>query len=400
MTAQHNGTQHHETSRLRGLMLVAGREIRVRGLAKSNIVSLIVTVVIVGVLAALPTILGGGDDEAEKIGLAGTNATAMESQLNAMGGFDITMYDTADEAEKAVEDGTVDTAVADGKLYSEENPDQGLQAQLDSAWQAATVQTNLHEAGLSDAEIAAALTPQSLETVTLAEGATDSVTSYFTGLVISIIMFMMLMTPVQYIAMGVVEEKSSRIVEILLTSLKPWQLLGGKVIGLGVISLVNLVAMVAVGLGVSAATGVLSDLPPGTASAALSTIGWWLIALVLFGTLAGGVGSLVSRQEESGSVLTPLIMSLTLSYIGAIFTLNAPTSTFAQVLSIVPPFSAITMPTRMAITTVPTWEIVTAIGLLVLAAAGALALGSQLYKRSVLYTGSRLKLTEALRRAA
>jgi ABC-2 type transport system permease protein len=213
-------------------------------------------------------------------------------------------------------------------------------------------------------------------------------------------MFMMLMTPVQYIAMGVVEEKSSRIVEILLTSLKPWQLLGGKVIGLGVISLVNLIAMVAVGLGVSAATGMLSDLPEGTTSAAISSIGWWLIAFALFGTLAGGVGSLVSRQEESGSVLTPLIMSLTLSYLGAIFLLNAPTSTFAEVLSIVPPFSGIAMPTRMAITEVPAWQIGLSGVLLALAAAGALALGSQLYKRSVLYTGSRMKLTEALRRAA
>lgn len=391
--------QNAETSRMRGLMLVAGREIRVRGLSKANIVSLIITVVIVGVLAALPTILGG-DDPDDKVGLAGADAVAMQAQLEAMGGFDVTVYDSADEAEQAVEDEEVDSAVADGTLYSRDGVGTEVQTQLDAAWQAATIQTNLSDAGLTDAQIAEALTAEPLETVTLEEGASDSITSYFTGLVISIIMFMMLMTPVQYIAMGVVEEKSSRIVEILLTSLKPWQLLGGKVIGLGVISLVNLVAMVAVGLGVSAATGVLGDLPEGTASAALSTIGWYLIALVLFGTLAGGVGSLVSRQEESGSVLTPLIMSLTLSYIGAIFTLNAPSSAFAQILSIVPPFSAITMPTRMAITTVPAWEIALAIGLLVLAAAGALALGSQLYKRSVLYTGSRLKLTDALRRAA
>lgn len=395
-------SQTPETSRMRGLMLVAGREIRVRGLAKSNIVSLIVTVAIVGVLAALPTILGafGGDDENEKIGLAGTAAPAMEAQLNAMGGYDVTTYDSAADAEKAVEDGDVDAAVADGTLYSEESVDNGLQTQLDAAWQAATIQTNLSAAGLSDAEIAAALTTKPLETVSLSGGEANWAANYFTGLVISIIMFMMLMTPVQYIAMGVVEEKSSRIVEILLTSLKPWQLLGGKVIGLGVISLVNLVAMVGVGLGVSAATGVLDDLPPGTASAAISTIGWWLIALVLFGTLAGGVGSLVSRQEESGSVLTPLIMSLTLSYLGSIFLLNAPTSTFAKILSIVPPFSAIAMPTRMAVAEVPAWEIALAIGLLLVAAAGALALGAQLYKRSVLYTGSRLKLTEALRRAA
>ncbi|MQM26318.1 ABC transporter permease subunit [Glycomyces sp. NEAU-7082] len=388
-----------ETSRMRGLLLVAGREIRVRGLSKSNLVSLVVTVVIVGVLAALPTLIGGDEGDA-KVGLAGDNAPAMQAQLEAMGGFDITVYGSADEAERAVEDETVEAAVADGSLYSLDGVANDVETKIDAAWQAASVQTNLADAGLSDQEITQALTVRPLEFVTLESGGVNSTLDYFTGLIISIIMFMMLMTPVQYIAMGVVEEKSSRIVEILLTSLKPWQLLGGKVIGLGVISLVNLIAMVAVGLGVSAATGMLSDLPPGTASAAVSTIGWWLMAFALFGTLAGGVGSLVSRQEESGSVLTPLIMSLTLSYLGAIFLLNAPTSTFAEVLSIIPPFSGIAMPTRMAIAEVPAWQIGLSGVLLALAAAGALALGSQLYKRSVLYTGSRMKLTEALRRAA
>lgn len=393
--------QNREMSKLRGLLLVAGREIRVRGLSKSNIISLIVTVVIVGALASLPTILGGTDDDRSEIGLAGENAVAMEAQLDAIGGFDVTMYDSVDEAESAVVDGEVEAAVADGTLYSEDGVGAELQALLDSAWQSATVEARLGDAGLSPDEIRQALTTEPLEIVSLSdESSVIGPLDYFTGLIISVIMFMMLMTPVQYIAMGVVEEKSSRIVEILLTSLKPWQLLGGKVIGLGVISLVNLVAMVAVGLGVAAGTGLLSDLPPGTASAALSSIGWWLVAFLLFGTLAGGVGSLVSRQEDAGSVLTPLIMALSVSYVGAIFLLNAPTSSFAQVLSIVPPFSGITMPTRMAVAEVPLWEIVLALGLLAAAAVGSLALGATLYKRSVLYTGSRLKLGEALKRAA
>ncbi|WP_051326321.1 ABC transporter permease [Glycomyces tenuis] len=390
----------NDTSKFRGLMLVAGREIRVRGLSKANLISLVVTVVIVGVLAALPSIIGG-DDGPTEVGLAGESAPAMEAQLDAMGGFDITSYDSVDEAEQAVTDGEVEAAVADGALYSEGAASTELQAQLDAAWQAAGVQTGLADAGLSDEQIQQALTVEPLETVSLSEehdigGPLD----YFTGLIISIMMFMMLMTPVQYIAMGVVEEKSSRIVEILLTSLKPWQLLGGKVIGLGVISLVNLIAMVAVGLGVAAGSGLLADLPEGTASAALSSIGWWFIAFALFGTLAGGVGSLVSRQEDAGSVLTPLIMALTVSYVGAIFLLNAPTSAFARILSIVPPFSGIAMPTRMAIADVPVWEIALALGLLAAAAVGALVLGATLYKRSVLYTGSRLKLADALKRAA
>jgi ABC-2 type transport system permease protein len=392
-------TQNSETSKMRGLLLVAGREIRVRGLSKANIVSLVITVAIVGVLAALPSIIGG-DDGPTEIGLAGESAPAMEAQLDAIGGFETTTYDSVDEAEQAVSDEAVEAAVADGRLYSRDGVDAELQALLDSAWQAAGVHTGLSDAGLSDEEIQQALAVEPLETVSLSEGGVSGPLDYFTGLIISIIMFMMLMTPVQYIAMGVVEEKSSRIVEILLTSLKPWQLLGGKVIGLGVISLVNLVAMVAVGLGVAAGSGLLDSLPEGTASAALSSIGWWLIAFLLFGTLAGGVGSLVSRQEDAGSVLTPLIMALTVSYVGAIFLLNAPTSAFARILSIVPPFSGITMPTRMAIAEVPAWEIALALGLLALSAVGALALGATLYKRSVLYTGSRLKLGEALKRAA
>lgn len=388
-----------ESSKLRGLLLVAGREIRVRGLSKSNLISLAITVVIAGVLAALPTILDGGDSDTE-VGLAGAAAPAMERQLEAIGGYEVTVFDSAAEAERAVEDGDVEAAVADGELYVDGRPGTELQTVLESSWQAARVHGNLSEAGLSDEEIQRALTTDQLETVNLSDSESDSLVGYFTGLIISIMMFMMLMMPVQYIAMGVVEEKSSRIVEILLTSLKPWQLLGGKVVGLGAVALVNLVAIVAAGLGVAAATGLLPDLPEGTASAALSSIGWWLIAFALFGTLAGGVGSLVSRQEDAGSVLTPLVMSLTLSYVGSIFLLNAPGTTFAQVLSIVPPFSAIAMPTRMAIEPVPFWEIAVAIVLLLAAAAGALALGAKLYSRSVLHTGSRLKLSEALRRAA
>ncbi|WP_100448712.1 ABC transporter permease [Glycomyces xiaoerkulensis] len=391
-------TQNSETSNLRGLWLVASREIRVRGLSRANLVSLAVTVLIVGVLAALPTLLSGEDTT--RIGLAGEEAAAIERQLAPNEDYEVTVYGSVGEAERAVEDGEVEAAVAEGALYTENRVDTELRTVLDSAWRAASVQSGLEAAGLEPSEIEQALATEPLETVSLSEGGVSGPLDYFTGLIISIVMFFMLMMPVQYIAMGVVEEKSSRIVEILLTSLKPWQLLGGKVIGLGVVALVNLVAIIAVGLGVSAATGLLPDLPEGTAAAALSTMGWWILAFALYGTLAGGVGSLVSRQEEAGSVLAPITTALTIAYVGSIFLLNAPDSVLGRVLSLVPPFSAIAMPTRMSITAVPAWEVALSIGLLALSAVGALLLGALLYKRSVLHTGSRLKLREVLRRAA
>ncbi|MCH7231386.1 ABC transporter permease [Glycomyces sp. L485] len=387
-----------ETSNLRGLWLVAGREIRVRGLSKANIISVAVTILVVGVLAALPTILSG--DDTTRIGLAGDEAAAMEQQLEANPDYELTVYGSVDEAETAVRDAEVDAAVADGRLYVESGADRELRAVLESVYQSAAVQTRLEDAGLDQSQIQQALATEPLETVTLSDAEVDSALDYFTGMIISVVMFFMLMMPVQYIAMGVVEEKSSRIVEILLTSLKPWQLLGGKVIGLGVVAAVNLVAIIATGLGVSAATGLLPDLPEGTATAALSTLGWWVLAFALYGTLAGGVGSLVSRQEEAGSVLAPLTTALMIAYLGSIFLLNAPDSLIARGLSIVPPFSAIAMPTRMAVAEAPVWEVTVSIGLLVVSALGALVLGATLYKRSILHTGSRLKFTDALRRAA
>src|SRR5690606_1477041 len=209
--------QNPEMSKMRGLMLVAGREIRVRGLSKANIISTIVTIAIVGVLAALPSIIGGEEGPTE-VGLAGADTAAMEAQLDAMGGFEVTMYDDVDEAQQAVTDGDVEAVVAEGTLYSDDGVGNELRALLESAWQAASVQTGLSDAGLSDEQIQQALSVPPLESVSLSEeGGVGGPLDYFTGLVISIIMFMMLMTPVQYIAMGVVEEKSSRIVEILLT---------------------------------------------------------------------------------------------------------------------------------------------------------------------------------------
>lgn len=197
--------------------------------------------------------------------------------------------------------------------------------------------------------------------------------------------------------MGVVEEKGSRIVEILLTSIRPWQLLGGKIVGLGVLALVNLVAIIVAGLGAAAATGLAADLPPGMAGIVISALFWFILGYGFFAAMAAALGSLVSRQEDVSSVLTPMTMLMTATYLVAYYAAVDPSGPVARILSLVPPFSSMVMPVRMAGGAVAAWEIALAAVLMLLATAGTLALGSRIYQRAVLRTGARVKLSEVVR---
>jgi ABC-2 type transport system permease protein len=200
-----------------------------------------------------------------------------------------------------------------------------------------------------------------------------------------------------YVAMGVVEEKGSRIVEILLTSVRPWQLLGGKIVGLGALALANLVVIIVAGLGAAAATGLAADLPPGMTGIVISALCWFVLGYAFFAALAAALGSLVSRQEDANSVLTPMTMLMMITYLVAYFAAVQPGSAVARILSLVPPFSSMVMPVRMAGGEVLAWEIALAAVLMLLATVGTLLLGARIYQRAVLRTGARVKLSEAVR---
>ncbi|QSB05697.1 ABC transporter permease [Natronoglycomyces albus] len=391
---------HQRASRMRGLGLVTAREIKVRGLSKANLVSLGITVVVIGILAALPSFFDG--DSQHEVGFAGETAASMQEHFEAAAeasdvSVEITRYDTIAQAEEAVEEGDIHVAVADGNLYVDGSVATELELLLESAHAAVSGNEQLIEAGLDPAEVFSALNVEPLATVQLGEDGSDQGMRAFIGTFVALILMFTIMMPTMYVAMGVVEEKSSRIVEILLTSLKPWQLLGGKILGLGVIGAVNVGVIIVTSLGVSAAVGTLPELPDGVTEVLGTMIIWWILGYAIFAAMAGAAGSLVSRQEDSNSVLTPVTMLIMVGYFGAIYALNDPQGPVAQALSIIPPFSAFTMPARQVAVDVPLWESLLAAGLLLVAAAGMLAVGSTIYKRSVMRTGSRVKLMEVLR---
>jgi ABC-2 type transport system permease protein len=225
--------------------------------------------------------------------------------------------------------------------------------------------------------------------------------AYGVAMVALIVLLIALISGCNMIAMGVVEEKSSRVVEILLATIKPTQLLAGKILGVGAYGLVQ-VAVIGGALTLSLySLGVTDDIDVNVGGTLALLIVWFLLGYALFAILFGAFASLVSRQEDIGAVTTPLSFVVLAPYYLAMFLVpEQPDSSLVAWLSQIPFFSPFMMPIRSAMGTVTGWEMALAI-LLTLATIPALVwVAARLYQRGVLHMGGRLKVLDALRRTA
>ena len=138
-----------------------------------------------------------------------------------------------------------------------------------------------------------------------------------------------------YVAMGVVEEKSSRVVEVLLSAIRARHLLAGKVIGLGLLGLGQLLTVVTLGLVAATAVGAVEIDGDVIAAAALALV-WFVVGYAFYACLFACAGALVPRQEELQSVTTPLTLVLLISFFISFGVLNDPDGTLAHVTAFIP----------------------------------------------------------------
>src|SRR5699024_9660243 len=146
------------------------------------------------------------------------------------------------------------------------------------------------------------------------------------------------------------------------------------------------------------ATGLIDGFEIDLSATMLMTLLWFLLGYAIFALLFGGFAALVSRQEEIGAVTTPLTFLLFVPYYASMFLIpDTPDSTLVRVLSQVPIFSPFMMPMRTAFGAVEGWEVALAVVIAVVTIPLLVLIGAKVYKRGVLHTGGRMKLTEALR---
>ncbi len=382
---------------LRTVALVARREFDARVRTKSFVIGLLVTVLLLGAITVGPALLA--DDGEQRLGLVGNGPDAMLLAAGAeQAGLELETVKVADEqaARRQVADGELDAALAGTRVVVETELDPMLRDLLEGV---------LTRAAVADALVDRGVDPQVLSTA--AEGAMLEVTALDppqpqaaerTGIafIVVVVMYFQLFTFGLTVAMGVVEEKTSRVVEVLLSTIRPWQLLLGKVLGIGAAGMVQLVVLGAVGLGVGTATGVITL--TGTAvSVFLASLGWFLLGFLFFAVLYAAAGALVSRQEELNAVTTPMTLLILAPFFVAISSLQSPGGGLGKTLAWVPPFSPILMPIQQASGEVGIGLTVLAVALMLAATAVFTWLGGRVYAGAVLRSGSRVRLKDALR---
>ncbi|WP_226364988.1 ABC transporter permease [Pseudonocardia sp. ICBG162] len=388
----------------RAVALVARREFRVQVHKRSFWISnAIMVLVIVGGMVAY-AVFGSGGDDRPTVGVAGdaSLAAAVTTAGERLGlPVEVREVPSAAAGRDAVAAGDLDVALtADGPagavaVVDSEVPS-ATRAVLDAALADRATAAALATVGLTSAELAAATPPAGLTVDALDPADPEAGQRTALSFVVLIVMFMQIVGFGLTVAMGVVEEKSSRVVELLLSTIRPLHLLWGKVLGIGAVGLVQLLVYGVVGIGAGLATGLLTI--TGTALGVFgAALGWFVLGYAFFAVLYAAAGSLVSRQEDVNTTTGPLMMVLFAMYGVSFWYMSSPDSAVLDVLSWIPPFPAMLMPLMIAEGSATAWHVAgSALVMLVVLALLAKA-GARVYERSVLRIGATVPWREALR---
>ncbi|MCS6552194.1 MULTISPECIES: ABC transporter permease [Curtobacterium] len=352
---------------VQAVRLVSAREIQARIRSKAFVVS---ALILIGMVVA--SIVVGGI--VSKATADDTTPVAVVDgvSLPTTSGLDVTESASVDEAERLVTKGDVDAAIVPS--------DDPLGYKV----------VGLDEAP-SEVVSALSVTPriELLDPDALPGGLV-----YLIAIAFGVVYFASAVTFGQSIAQSVVEEKSTRVVEILMSAIPARALLAGKVLGNSIMAFAQIVAVAVAAIVTLAVTGqdnMFAMLGPSI----LWFIGFFAIGFVLLASLFAAAAVLVSRQEDVGSVTTPVMMLVMIPYFLIIVAYDNPT--ILGIMSYVPFSAPIGMPMRIFLGTAEWWEPILSLVIVAASVVAVVVIGARVYENALLRTGSRVKLSEALR---
>jgi ABC-2 type transport system permease protein len=386
---------------MKPVRLVAEREFRERGGDRSFLIGTLITLVLVMAFAIVPSLIGGGPDTAT-VGVVGVEARqiadrAARNAPAADARITVRVLPDRAAAERALVSDDLRAVVTAGEILVRNDPDGTAIQLLQAAAARVRAEEALRQAGVGDAGARAALdqAPVPVRATDPQAAERDSRQGIaFAGV---LVLFFSILSIAVMVAFGVVEEKSSRVVEVLLAAVRPRDLLAGKVVGLGLLGLVQLVAIVVPGVIVAQLVGTL-DIPLGSSPRILGALVlWFVLGYVIYAALFAAGGALVSRQEDLQSTITPISLLVQVGFGLGVFATSDPGGTLARVATFVPPVAPFVVPIRVAQNEISVAEQVGSI--LVAAAFGAITIliAARIYERAILRMGVRVRWREALR---
>jgi ABC-2 type transport system permease protein len=380
--------------------LVARREMRERARSRGFRISTLLMLLVVIGMVLLPGLLDTSETT-KSVGISGASSQHFEDTLTSQGDSgDTTIhlhrYGTQAAGEQALRDEHVDVLVVDARrLEWRGKADAELQALVIGAIQVSTVQQRAAAAGL-DAETAARLlSPVPVESVQIGAAAGRNIDDETATALMTVALLMAIVIYGNLVLTGVLEEKSSRVVEVLLARVTPKALLGGKVVGIGLLGLGQLAFTAMTALVASMAVDTL-DLPAVSGGVLTWVLVWFVLGYALYAMIYGALGSLASRTEDAQAVAGPVSYVLVGGYWASFLAISEdPDGLWARVLSLFPATAPLAMPGRIALGATAWWEPYAAVILALVTIGVLISFAGRVYQNAVLHTGSVLRLRDA-----
>jgi ABC-2 type transport system permease protein len=384
--------------------LVAKRDFWFRLRDKGFLISTSITLVVFTVFILIRA-YGGGGTPTFDLGLIGPGSQrigALVARAGQSQGATIRAHVVADRtaALSELRDGTLDgVLIAGHRLLVERNAPAPLERAVQVAVVADRIQRTLSSHGVPADQVAGILDPSPVPVSSIEPPDPNRQTNSAVAFVALLLLYGQLFGYGVWVATGVIEEKASRVVEILLSTIRARQLLAGKILGIGALGLLQLACISTYGIVLATATGAL-DLPGHALGTALLAIGWFVLGFAFYASLFAVSGALVSRMEELQNAIVPLNLLILVSFFVSIGSTQDPGSTLARIASLVPFSSALAMPVRITLGSATPLEIAVSLILLVGSTALLIPFAGRVYAGAVLRTGSRVKLRDAWRASA
>ncbi|MEI3598902.1 MULTISPECIES: ABC transporter permease [unclassified Oceanobacillus] len=367
----------------------------------------------------------GGEDEKDKIAVIDHSDTLFEpykqSVEAANDSLELIPYDDSEDAGKAAVEEEEFAALVVMQMNEEGRPeatyyannitDSFTQSVLEEQLQQIKVALSIEQAGFDEQAIQEIYAPVNFESVALDQDAKTLEEMFQAQGIVYVMVFFMYMVVILYgqmIAQDVANEKSSRVMEILISSASPVSHMFAKIFGVALVGLTQILLLVGVGYTL------ISSRKEELAGSFLDEVGlveipvdliiyaiiFFLLGYMLYATLAAMLGSLVSRSEDVGQLIMPMIILIVIAFLVAIFGLGAPESTIVTISSFIPFFTPMVMILRIGMLSLPIWEIGLSIVILIISIIILGLIGARVYKGGVLMygrTGSLKDFTKAIR---
>lgn len=290
------------------------------------------------------------------------------------------------------------------ELVTSEFPDYRIVEAMKGVIGQVVMDERIRQAGLDSERIRALTEPVDIEAKQITRSGdkaqTDAFSFIMVGITFTLMLYMTILLYGQSIGRSVVQEKTSKTVEIMLSSLSERDLLFGKILGQAAASLLQYavwIGMALIGARLIGPSLGLDSLPQLSISTMLYLVLFFLLGFFLYSSLFAALGAAAQDEQNLGQLSWPAIVVLVFPMVSAGPIITAPSSSFAVFLSLFPLTAPIVMFVRILVSDPKTWQILLSVGIQVVAVAVMILLSAKIFRLGILMTGKRFNLAEVFR---